>query len=412
MSRPVSADLPADSEAVGVSPSNGELSSSAARSAGNADVGSPIPRVLTCERHPSAASHKSEAIPSLDGIRAISVMIVVLAHCGYEIVPGGFGVTIFFFLSGYLISTLLIAEHARTGTISIGLFYLRRAFRLMPPLLVMLAVAYSATAIGLLHGGVSLKGFAAQLLYFANYYGLFFDPGNTIPEGTGILWSLAVEEHFYLAYPLALSWLLGRNLGPRELGTVLALVCIAVLLWRFHLATAATFHSDRTYYASDSRIDSIVYGCLLAILYNPVSRQPRDPAMTVADWALIALSGGALLVSFTLRNPLFRETIRYSIQGVALMPLFYYAIAHARAWPFRWLGAGWLMRLGTYSYSIYLIHYVIIKMLVTNSPAIANRPAIILPLTLSLSIIFAWAVDRYVDSYFRGLRKRFRPAGD
>ncbi|MBN9246488.1 MAG: acyltransferase, partial [Hyphomicrobium sp.] len=76
------------------------------------------------------------SIPSLDGIRAISVLIVVLSHSGFEIVPGGLGVTIFFFLSGYLITTLMLAESESTGEIDILKFYARRVFRLMPPLLI------------------------------------------------------------------------------------------------------------------------------------------------------------------------------------------------------------------------------------------------------------------------------------
>src|SRR5262245_8347810 len=83
-------------------------------------------------------------IPSLDGIRALSVIIVMLSHVGYgDIVPGGLGVTVFFFLSGYLITTLMLSEYRRTGAISIANFYLRRAFRLLPPLLVTLLIAYT-----------------------------------------------------------------------------------------------------------------------------------------------------------------------------------------------------------------------------------------------------------------------------
>ena len=152
-------------------------------------------RIVTRKGDPR--SHRSQVIPSLDGIRAISVLIVVLGHSGLEaLVPGGLGVTIFFFLSGYLISTLMLAEHSRTGEINILNFYARRVFRLMPPLIVSLAIAYGLTYSGLLAGAITCKGLAAQLLYFANYYGLFFDPGNTIPDGTGILWSLAVDEPF------------------------------------------------------------------------------------------------------------------------------------------------------------------------------------------------------------------------
>src|SRR5258708_36060880 len=117
----------------------------------------------------------------------------------------------------------MLAENERTGGINILRFYARRMFRLMPPLVLSLAIAYGLTFAGLLPGGITSAGLAAQLLYFANYYGLFFDPGNTIPDGTGILWSLAVEEHFYIFYPLFLTLLLGSALRPRTIGTLISI---------------------------------------------------------------------------------------------------------------------------------------------------------------------------------------------
>ena len=154
-----------------------------------------------------------QAIPSLNGIRAISVLLVVLAHSGFgTIVPGGLGVTIFFFLSGYLITTLMLTENERLGNIAILRFYTRRIFRLAPPLLITLAIAYGLTYSGLLpEGQITLEGLTAQILYFANYFTLFFDPSdNKVPAGTGILWSLAVEEHFYIFFPLLMTLFL-RN---------------------------------------------------------------------------------------------------------------------------------------------------------------------------------------------------------
>jgi hypothetical protein len=109
-------------------------------------------------------SQHTQAIPSLDGIRAISVLIVVLAHSGLEaLVPGGLGVTIFFFLSGFLITTLMLAENRRTGNINILKFYARRMFRLMPPLFISLAIAYCLTYVGLLSGGITIGGLVAQI---------------------------------------------------------------------------------------------------------------------------------------------------------------------------------------------------------------------------------------------------------
>jgi peptidoglycan/LPS O-acetylase OafA/YrhL len=145
------------------------------------------------------------------------VLIVVVSHSGLgALVPGGLGVTIFFFLSGYLITALMLAENERTGKIYILNFYVRRIFRLMPPLFVTLGIAYGLTYVALLLGSITVRGLSAQLLHFANYHTIFFDLGNTVPEGTGILWSLAVEEHFYIILPT----LLGSALAHRSASVV------------------------------------------------------------------------------------------------------------------------------------------------------------------------------------------------
>lgn len=358
----------------------------------------------------TSGQHQSEVIPSLDGIRAISVLIVVLGHSGLHAVPGGLGVTIFFFLSGYLISTLMIAEHERTGRINIPHFYARRVFRLMPPLIVTLAIAYGLTYSGWLAGGITGKGLAAQLLYFANYYGLFFDPGYTVPDGTGILWSLAVEEHFYIFYPLLMTLLLGTALRLRTITVLLGALCLAVLAWRIYLVHTPGFFPDRTYYASDTRIDSIMYGCMLALLLNPARRQHRPGSMSVAHWIVAAAASGALLLTLVYRAPAFRETARYSIQGLALMPLFYLAVRFSGNWLFRYLNSPWAITLGVYSYAIYLIHYVVIRLIDLNTPAIGAKPYLLFPAALLISIAYAAAIDRFVDPFFKRLRHKFRHA--
>jgi peptidoglycan/LPS O-acetylase OafA/YrhL len=350
----------------------------------------------------------TQIVPSLDGIRAISVLLVVLGHSGLDaLVPGGLGVTIFFFLSGYLISTLMLVENERTGAINIWKFYARRVFRLMPPLLISLAIAYGLTYAGVLPGGITNTGLAAQLLYFANYYGLFFDPGNTIPDGTGILWSLAVEEHFYILYPLFMTLLLGRAFRPRTIATLLGIGCLVVLAWRIHLVQSPDFVSERTYYASDTRIDSIIYGCMLALVINPARQLHRSGAISVCQWVVLATAVGSLLLTLLYRDPTFRETIRYSLQGLVLMPLFYFAIRFCDRQPFRHLNSHWAIRLGTYSYAIYLIHYVVIRLITANAPAIAARSFLLFPTALLISIAFAATVDHFVDSYFRQLRRKY-----
>lgn len=363
----------------------------------------------------SLTTNDQEVIPSLDGLRALSVLIVTVSHAGYgNIVPGGLGVTIFFFLSGYLITTLLLKEHERTGQISILKFYIRRVFRLLPPLLLTLAIAYTLTRAGYLPGGISMKGFLAQIFYFANYYSIFFDSGNTIPGGTSVLWSLAVEEHFYILYPAILTLLLAAALRARAIAVIFASICVVILTWRVYLVHLPDFVSERTYYASDTRMDSIIYGCILAVVFNPVSRRGNSPespefaVMSRADWTFLVIAIAVLLGTLLIRGPVFRETVRYSLQGLALMPLFYFSIRYATRFPFTMLNTRWIAKLGVYSYAIYLIHFVAIQMLEANARWLASSKPVLFLTALTMSVLFAAAIDQWIDPYFRRLRYKFR----
>jgi peptidoglycan/LPS O-acetylase OafA/YrhL len=343
-------------------------------------------------------------------LRAISISIVLVSHAGYgSVVPGGLGVTIFFFLSGYLITTLLMDERERFGRIDIGKFYLRRVFRLFPPLLVTLVIAYALVILGLLDGGISWAGVLAQLLYFANYYGLFIDPGNTTAAGTGILWSLAVEEHFYMIYPAVLAGLLALGLS-RRIVVVLAIACLAVLAWRMYLAGLPNFETERTYYSSDTRIDSIVFGCLLALAANPKSAKAGTSNSFLEPTSATLLAAAVIVMAMTIawRDAYFRETFRYSLQGLALMPVFYFAIRYAAHFPFTLLNHTWVARIGVYSYAMYLIHHIVINAIEKNAPWLAIAKPLLVLVTFAIATFYAAILDVYVDGYFRRLRKKFR----
>jgi peptidoglycan/LPS O-acetylase OafA/YrhL len=358
---------------------------------------------------PDVPKRRYAPIPSLDGLRAIAVIIVVLSHTGYgNTIPGGLGVTIFFFLSGYLITTLILDEKERRGQVNIKHFYFRRAYRLLPPLLITLLIAYTLVGLHLLDGGVSFGGLFSQLFYFANYFNIFFANAHSQPGGTGILWSLAVEEHFYFLFPAAM-YLAFRYLEPSRMRKVLirvfVFVCLAALAWRCWLVAQPGFNELRTYYATDTRFDSILFGCLLALWRNParIPSDPDRPAMRVRDWLLCALGLALLLSTILYRNAEFRESLRYSLQGLALLPIFYYAVRFPKAGPFRFLNLRFLARVGVLSYGIYLIHDVIVE-------AMASDVHVAIPswarfaIVLSVSIAFASFIDRRVDPYFR--RKR------
>ena len=354
--------------------------------------------------------HWPKTIPSLNGLRAVSVLLVVSAHAGLsELIPGGLGVTIFFFLSGYLITTLMLAENKQTGAISIRNFYARRILRLAPPLLITLAIAYSLTYLGFLQGRITLAALVSQLLYFANYYILFFDPNaQSMPGGTGILWSLAVEEHFYIFFPLLMTVVMRGAWRSLTIGALLITACLAVLIWRIHLVQSPGFFSDRTYLASDTRINSIIYGCLMALFFNPVRSVRWRAKMSIREWVVFSIGVGFFLLALLYRNPFFRETFRYSLQGVALFPIFFFAIKYHDTTLFRPLNTTWAIKIGIFSYAIYLIHQVVMMTVENTVPATRMHPVFIFAATISISIVYAALIDRYIDRYFLQLRRKYR----
>lgn len=346
---------------------------------------------------------KHKEIPSLDGWRAVAITIVFLSHAGLgKIVPGGLGVTIFFFLSGYLITTLLLKEYADSGAINIRHFYIRRVLRLTPPLLLTLVIAYSLTYLGVFRGDASWTGFFAQLFYFANYYSLFFDPGHTIPTGTGVFWSLAVEEHFYFVFPALFLFLLHKA-DRKKLPFYLLLICVAVLLWRIYLVQSPSFSTNRTYYATDTRIDSILFGCILATLQlkDAWLLKLKQPAVRITA---VSLGVVLLLLTLVVRSESFRETFRYSLQGIALMPLFFYSVNNPESFPFKILNLKLIRKIGIYSYSIYLSH----ELLLENADWASHFAILNILIALALSLVFAILVDRFIDTHLRKWRARFR----
>src|SRR5204863_4822607 len=135
---------------------------------------------------------------------------------------------------GYLITTLMRREHAGSGTLDLGAFYLRRWLRLMPPLFVVVSGVLLASMLGLVHGRFSGEGLLAVLFYFGNYFVIAHDFSG-LPAGMGVTWSLAVEEHYYLLFPLLALALLGRARKVQAV-TLLSALCVVILAWRFVLA--------------------------------------------------------------------------------------------------------------------------------------------------------------------------------
>ena len=343
-------------------------------------------------------------IPSLDGMRAVAIMLVFLSHVGLgHLVPGGLGVTIFFFLSGYLITTLLRREHMRNHAIDLKHFYLRRILRIWPAFYLVLLVGGVLTMLQVLPGQLQLFPTLAQLLHFTNYYSILHGPqGTTV--GTGVFWSLAVEEHFYLLFPAVYALLLHRGLNARDQAVALLALCGIVLVWRWVLVTQLGASVDRTYYASDTRLDSLLFGCILAIVYNPVLDGPAANERRVKYW-LLPSAVVVLLLSLVYRSDVFRETIRYTVQGIALVPVFIAAITYPKWGVFRALNLKWMRFMGTLSFSFYLLHFTVIEA-VSHYAGAATPRWIQAIIGFTVSFALACVVYRFVERPLANLRRK------
>jgi peptidoglycan/LPS O-acetylase OafA/YrhL len=341
-----------------------------------------------------------EVIASLDGIRAVAISLVLLAHGGLsKVVPGGLGVTLFFVLSGFLITTLMRIEYAGSGSLNLPAFYLRRLLRLMPPLLLVLLLVLLAHAAGLVRRAPTATGVASIIFYFANYFAILH-PFDGLPDGMGVTWSLAVEEHFYIVFP-ALALLLLRL---RRAASVipLAVLCAGVLAWRCWLFTHGA-SADRIYMATDTRVDAILIGCALALVCNPVLDSVPSRARQLTG-AICITALGLLLVTLAYRNEYFRQTFRFTIQSLALTPLIYFAVAQHRLAAFRWLNAGPVVYLGKLSYAVYLAHQACLAFVTEHWPKFGMAPTMFFAAVLTLAI--AVPMHQWVEIPLARIRKR------
>lgn len=350
--------------------------------------------LATAKRPTSAFS-----IPSLDGIRTFSFLLVFLAHAGVPLIPGGFGVTVFFFLSGYLITTLLRREAASTGGVSLKLFYLRRALRILPPFYLVLAIALGLTLVGVLPGPVEPAPLLAQALHYSNFY-VIGHGWDGLLSGTGVYWSLAVEEHFYLLFPALYLLMLHLRFPGRTQHAVILGACALILCWRCWLVFGEGVAGERTYIGSDTRFDSMLFGCALAVWGNPAIDFAPAPRPNAIELLAAALGLALLLGSFMLRGMEFRETIRYTMQGVGLYPLFFLSVRHPRWFVMPLLNWKPVRFVGTLSYSLYLLHQVVLHAL-PSVPFIARAFA-----AFAISLALSLAIWRYVERPCAKLRSR------
>jgi len=295
-------------------------------------------------------------IPTLDGWRAVAIIAVMASHAGHSysaplgrdsffdrISSGTHGVNLFFAISGLLITSRLLEEWDTAGRVSLKRFYIRRAFRILPPALLYLACVALLGAIGLLP--VVREEFVAATLFYRNYLPAILGPGGA-GFFTSHYWSLGVEEHFYLFWPALLLFA-----GRKRALPVAIVVAVLVAVWRHFEAWREIMLYNAiqpTYFArSDTRIDSIMWGVVAALaLSRPDVRAQIERYLSTVVMLAFAALYGAVVFRYGTR-PTFWEAmiVPVIVVGTVLRP--HSAVGRVLESPaMRWIG-----RL---SYSLYL----------------------------------------------------------
>ncbi len=342
--------------------------------------------------------------PALDGIRAVAVVLVLLFHAGFRWMSGGYlGVSVFFTLSGYLITDLLLDEHDRTGRIAFSRFYTRRIRRLLPASAACLAGIVVLRALGEFRfvGGLrtDLLGAALQVsnwvqLVGSSSYSKLFDSSSAFASPVAHFWSLAIEEQFYLVWPLALVGLVRAVRGrPRRLVIVLGAVTVVFAL--LALLIAAVWGADAAYWATPARLGELLVGAVLAAALR------ADIAVLssiTARWSTVltaACLGGIVALSVVLpsdRGPAFSGWLTpfalvsagliLGLQGVGPV----HALLSTRG--FVWVGG--------LSYALYLFHWPVYLVLREHGWNLTEPVglAIALGITVGLAWVSGWVIEK------------------
>ena len=346
-------------------------------------------------------------LPGLDGIRALAVLGVLLYHGDLTWMRGGFlGVDVFFVLSGFLITTLIVEEYNRSGRINFKRFYLARARRLLPALLLMLVIVGMLAAFIYRDSAAQFRADAiASLFYVTNWWYVISDASyfEAIgrPPFLQHLWSLAVEEQFYLLWP-ALTLILLRWRGRRGVFYVAIGGALASTAWMAFLAITNGYPQEadpsRAYFGSDSHIMGLLLGAALAMVWRPGRLSTR---LTVGAKAVVTAVG---TVALAVVLYFFLEVGEYSnflyrggflvLSGVVCVLIA--AASHPGA-PFgKIIGTQPWRYIGQRSYGLYLYHWPIYVITRPELDIPLDGPAL-LGLRLGLTFLVAEISYRYVE---------------
>lgn len=352
---------------------------------------------------------KRRYITGLDGIRAIAVIMVLAYHLKLALFKSGFlGVTVFFVLLGYLITGILISEVEEEGTIDLKNFWLRRIRRLVPAVMSMaVVIIFVSAVVNRIIFTKGCKDFLASVLGFNNWWQIFnkvsYFEAAGVPSPFTHCWSLAIETQFYLIYPLILLGIYklvkSREEGRAKRGLLfagvtllLALISVILMIVLFDPQQDAS----RVYYGTDTRAFSLLFGALLAILWE-YQMVPRRLSASV-NMVLGSVSFAVLLVMTIAINGSSNFWYRGGqFVGTILTVLVIYTVSGRKTWLSRFLSNPVLKWIGDRSYSIYLWHYPIILLI---SKGIKASWWITL-IEIVLSVVLAELSYRFIETPIR-----------
>jgi peptidoglycan/LPS O-acetylase OafA/YrhL len=344
--------------------------------------------------------------PQLDGLRALAVGAVVAYHAALPLSVGGYaGVDVFFVLSGYLITSLLLRERSRAWShrISLGAFYLRRARRLLPALAVMLAVTFVAYHVLVPNAPAThqtLLGVPASVFYIANWLPAL---GITNLGYLGHMWSLSVEEHFYLLWPMVLGFVWSRS--ARRTARRIAVLCCLAAVYRA-LLVAHGAGTNRVYAGTDARAEELLVGCLLAAAiaagYPRVIATRRRLSAALVAGAVAVL--GAVMAALPVHSPWLPRGGSTLIELAAAVVITHLVLfpASPGARLLAWRPVVWI---GRRSYGIYLWHLPLMGLAAARIPVSTRLERIgVLALVGAATLVCAALSYRFVERPFLRIR--------
>ncbi|MEY4026523.1 MAG: hypothetical protein RLZZ329_243 [Pseudomonadota bacterium] len=346
-------------------------------------------------------------LPGLDGLRGVAVLAVIGYHLNLgNFLPAGFlGVDIFFTVSGFIITALMLQEHAKTGRIDFAAFYLRRARRLFPAALLMLLLLVPLTPLLQPAALPRLReDLPAAFLYVSNWWQIvaqqsYFEAIDQ-PRLLQHLWSLAVEEQYYLLWPLAALWLLNRA-SRTGLGMCAALIALASTAWMAWLYATQIDGGDpsRVYLGTDTHLMGLLAGSALAAWWNPWKIRMASPASD----ELLNLAGTAALATLIWGMAETHEGTPGLYQGgfllaVMLTCMVIGAATREGTWVAWLLSTRPMLWLGARSYSLYLWHWPVVVWLRPSSQADALELTWVNAARLAITLLCAEASYRWVET--------------